>query len=240
MRSWIPSLLLLLIGTTAAAAQTGQNLPVVEMFTSQGCSSCPPADKLMETLAQRKDLVALSFSVDIWDYLGWKDTLASPKFTYRQRTYATARGDGNVYTPQAVVNGMVHVIGSDKAAIEHALKQTRRPVADDGISLSAKADGAVLKISAGTAASPDLANGTLWLVTVRPKVDVNIKSGENSGRTLTYFNVVREMTPVGMWSGAPTTVDLPAGDVLRPDETCAVLLQKGKGGPILAGTWLQR
>jgi hypothetical protein len=223
----------------AASAQTVQNLPVVEMFTSQGCSSCPPADKLMGTMAQRRDLVALSYSVDIWDYLGWKDTLATPKFSYRQRSYATARGDGNVYTPQAIINGQSHVIGSDQTAIEAALKQGRRPIADDGIKLTALSDGGIIHIGAGEAVHPDAANGTLWLVTVRPKVEVPVKNGENHGQTLTYFNVVRDMTPVGMWTGAPLSVDLPAGDILRPDEVCAVLLQKGKGGPILAATWVK-
>jgi hypothetical protein len=225
-------------GAAGVAAAQPANLPVVELFTSQGCSSCPPADKLMGTLAQRRDVLALSYPVDIWDYLGWKDTLANPKFTLRQRTYATTRGDGNVYTPQAIVNGRLHVVGSDQTAIEGALAQTRSTLAAEAVSLSATADRGVLKVEAGAATNASAAKGTVWLVTVRPRIDVDVKGGENGGHHLVYYNVVRDMTAVGMWSGKPLSIELPAGDVLKPDETCALLLQAGKGGPILAATWL--
>src|SRR5947209_969413 len=117
--------LVVLCGASAAIAQT-EPRGVVELFTSQGCSSCPPADALLAELANDPSLIAVSVPIDIWDYLGWKDTLASPRNTARQRAYAKARGDGQVYTPQAVVNGSVHVLGSDKAAIEHALFKSRK------------------------------------------------------------------------------------------------------------------
>src|ERR1700681_4440438 len=107
----------------AAHAQTRA---VVELFTSQGCSSCPPADKLIGELAGDPSLVVMSIPIDYWDYLGWKDTLASPRNTARQKAYARVRGDGQVYTPQAVVNGSIHALGSDKAAIEQAIAKTHK------------------------------------------------------------------------------------------------------------------
>src|ERR1700737_2271976 len=125
----------------AAHAQTRA---VVELFTSQGCSSCPPADKLIGELASDPSLVVMSIPIDYWDYLGWKDTLASPRNTARQKAYARARGDGQVYTPQAVVNGSVHALGSDKAAIEQAIAKTRK---NDAMSIApvtlAFADGRI-------------------------------------------------------------------------------------------------
>src|SRR6266508_3656100 len=99
---------------------------VIELFTSQGCSSCPPADRLVGELARDPSIVAMSLPVDYWDYLGWKDTLANPRHTARQRGYARVRGDREVYTPQVVVNGAFHVIGSDKAAIEHVIAKSRQ------------------------------------------------------------------------------------------------------------------
>src|SRR5215471_13889800 len=102
---------------------------VVELFTSQGCSSCPRADAVLGRLAERDDVVALSLSIDYWDYLGWKDTLASPKFTERQRAYAHTRGDGAIYTPQAVVNGLVHVNGADEGLIDRTMESTGKAVA---------------------------------------------------------------------------------------------------------------
>src|SRR5262249_38071684 len=109
---------------------------VVELFTSQGCSSCPAADALLKRLADRDDLVALSLSVDYWDYLGWRDTLASPKFAERQRAYARARGDGAIYTPQAVVNGMAHVNGSDEGQIARAIERTSKALSVVPVRLS--------------------------------------------------------------------------------------------------------
>ncbi len=117
----------LLIATCALASAEPRAL--LELFTSQGCSSCPPADKLLGDFANDPSLVALSVPIDYWDYLGWKDTLASPADTARQRAYAHMRGDRQVYTPQIVVNGGVHVLGSDRAAVERVITQTERNTA---------------------------------------------------------------------------------------------------------------
>src|SRR5437764_1019159 len=126
---------LVVVSSTAllCAAARAQTRAVVELFTSQGCSSCPPADKLLAELARDPSLVAISVPIDYWDYLGWKDTLADPRNTARQKAYARVRGDGQVYTPQAVVNGALHALGSDKGDIEHAIELSRK----NGVMLSA-------------------------------------------------------------------------------------------------------
>lgn len=208
---------------------------VVELFTSQGCSSCPPADALLEKYVRRNDVIALSMPVDYWDYLGWKDTLASPRFSARQRAYARARGDGQVYTPQVVVNGIAHVNGADERAIEKALARTRKTHARHHVSMSMRAKGDTLLIRAG-AAPEGLRNpsGTIWLALFKRAEKVAIRRGENRGRKITYFNVVRELTPVGKWSGETVTLKLPKHHLMqRGSDGCTVFLQQGKSGPIL-------
>ena len=209
---------------------------VVELFTSQGCSSCPPADKLFGKYVDRTDLLALSYNVDYWDYLGWKDTLASPDNTERQRNYAQARGDGQVYTPQAVIDGRTHAVGSNQAQIDAALAKY-----SDGLpvhlSLSSTGDAVTVNIDAAAAKSA-MPHATLWLVMYDRSVTVPIGRGENSGSTITYNNVVRKLRPIAMWKGEPMSVDLPKSEIKQADvNRCAVLLQAetkdGLPGPIL-------
>ncbi len=221
-----------------AAAQ--KPATVLELYTSQGCSSCPPADKLLSAYAKRRDIVALSFNVDYWDYLGWKDTLASPIHSKRQRTYARHRGDGEVYTPQMVVNGMAHAIGSMPDQIDRAIATTRKSSAAISVPISVRHEAGKLRVEVGKATSFRPAKeATIWLATVRRKVTVPVRHGENRGRTLTYYNVVSRLTPVGMWAGKPTVIELRDEDVLQGKaDTCAILVQMGKGGPIIAASWM--
>jgi hypothetical protein len=219
----------------ASASPSPPPKAVVELFTSQGCSSCPPADKLLGRLAERDDIIALSFSVDVWDYIGWRDTLASPKFTERQRIYAVARGDGAIYTPQAVINGIAHENGSDETGIIHAIEMTGRMIAPMLVPIRLRQEDGKLVIEAEAAAGGVATkDATLWLATIAKSVEVKIQRGENRGRTITYHNVVREMNPIGMWNGQPMTVRLPRDSFMRPGtERCAVLLQQGRAGPIV-------
>lgn len=236
--AWLAPLTLGLI--LAAPASHAQEAPttVLELYTSQGCSSCPPADRLMESYAKRRDIIALSFNVDYWDYLGWKDTLGNPAYSKRQRVYALRRGDGEVYTPQVVVNGLNHAVGSVPRQIDTAIERSNRRLAKHHVPLTVKRDGGKLVIVVGDGAVPSKP-ATIWLATVRPKVTVPVRHGENSGRTLTYYNVVRKITPVGMWAGHRTVVQLMNDDVLQvKTDTCAVLVQMGKGGPIVAARWM--
>jgi hypothetical protein len=201
----------------------------MELFTSQGCSSCPPADKLLGELAEREDVLALSLPVDYWDYLGWKDTLASHDFSERQREYSQARGDGEVYTPQAVINGSVGIVGSDRKVVEAALKRATEQGFPVPIGLSAGEDAVTVKI--GAAANAAANRGTIWLVMYDRSVTVPIERGENSGRTITYSNVVRKLRPIAMWKGEAMTIDLPRSEMNQAKVArCAVLLQSEKSG----------
>src|SRR6476660_3109047 len=172
-----------------AAPAFAEPRAVIELFTSQGCSSCPAADKLLGELSRDPSLVTMSLAVDYWDYLGWKDTMALHGHSDRQRAYAEARGDREVYTPQVVVNGVVHVLGSDKAAIEKAIAQTRRNPAVLALPLSmAVADGKVI-VNYSASQGFRSGKGLLWLVT--SKVSVEIGRVANRNNTLTYHNVMR-------------------------------------------------
>ncbi len=228
-------------GTAFAAGPTaaGNVSAVVELFTSQGCSSCPPADKLLGEYADRKDVLALSFNVDYWDYLGWKDTLASADNTERQRDYARARGDGQVYTPQVVVDGRTHVVGSNRSAIEAAI--ARAGSLSVPIALSAAGDAITATIGQAATANPP--HATLWLVMYDRSVTVPIGRGENTGRTITYNDVVRKLRPVEMWKGEAMSVDLPRSEMAQVKANrCAVLLQTetadGLPGPIVGAATL--
>lgn len=230
------------LAAAPAAAQTDAAMPMLELFTSQGCSSCPAADALLKSYAERKDMIALSLSIDRWDYLGWKDTLANPNFTKRWNKYAQVlpRGkDPPPYTPQAVINGREHVIGSHRDEIDHALESTAGALAKSWIPLKAWSEQGRIVVEAGQGADGvDRPHATLWLASVQPQVDVFVQAGENRGKHLSYYNVVRELTPVGMWSGKPLKVELPQGDLLRAGERCAVFVQDGASGPIIAAAWL--
>src|SRR3712207_4768784 len=178
----------LLIGLAGPAVAAAAPKAVVELFTSQGCSSCPPADQFLAELAGRPDILALTFPVDYWDYLGWKDTLAQPAFTVRQRAYASARNDKQVYTPQIVVNGLKPIVGSDRAKIESVIAKSAHsgglPVA---VTLSETGSAVTVEIGS----SPDGLSGEAWLLPVAKAREVAIGRGENKGRTITYANVVR-------------------------------------------------
>ena len=208
-----------------AAVATAEPRGVIELFTSQGCSSCPPADKLAGELARDPSLIVLSLPVDYWDYLGWKDTLALPGHTNRQRAYSKARGDREVYTPQVVVNGVKHVLGSDKTAIENAVAQTRNEPGALSLPVSLSIAGDQISVTV-PAAKNGAAKGEVWLCPITRNADVAIGRGENSGHTITYHNVVRRWVKLGEWVGAARTYTLPKQDVAGADAV-AVLVQSG-------------
>jgi hypothetical protein len=208
---------------------------VVELFTSQGCSACPPADALLARFADTPGVVALSFSVDYWDYLGWRDTLASPANSERQRAYARSRGDGKVYTPQVVVDGLAHVNGANEAAIEMAMRNATKELQDVKVPVSMRADGETLIVDVGAASEKsDRRAGTVWLAVAKDVETVEVKRGENRGRELSYHHPVRELSPIGMWHGDPITLRLPLKDLKTMGGDCLfALLQVENNGPIL-------
>jgi hypothetical protein len=210
---------------------------VIELFTSQGCSSCPPADALLGELAEKPDFVALSFSVDYWDYLGWHDTLASPSNSERQRNYAKARGDGRVYTPQMVVDGVAHVNGGDEAALKAAVATAEKRLAHVKVPIAMHADGDTLVVDVGAAPEgSDKRGATVWLAVAKEVEKVEIARGENRGRDLSYHHAVRELSPIGMWHGEAIKLRLPLNDLKTMGGDCLfALLQVEDYGPILGG-----
>ena len=213
------------LGLNLGGQVQAQPLTVVELFTSQGCSSCPPANANLAKLAGRPDVLALSFGVTYWDSLGWKDTFASKAYTDRQWDYAHGLRHANVATPQVVINGRADVVGNSLAEIEKTARSTPAP-AGPGLTLTAD--------SVAIAAGPKPARpAQVWLVRYDPNtVQVPIKRGENTGKTLPHRNVVRELTKLGAFDGRAMTLRLPPAR--QPNLKTAVLVQSGPGGPILA------
>ena len=202
---------------------------IVELFTSQGCSSCPPADAYIQTLIGKPGVVPLTYHVDYWDYLGWRDTLGSAEFSQRQYDYAESRGDKNVYTPQTVVNGREHFVGSQRSSVADGISNAN---AGDWVDIAMSENKTDVMIDIGASASGKEA--TLWLMAYAPSVSVEIKKGENAGSTVIYKNVVRKMVPAGMWHGQAAKLVLPRSSVIPADcKGWVALLQEGKVGPIM-------
>ncbi|WP_417524187.1 DUF1223 domain-containing protein [Marinovum sp.] len=210
-----------------AQAEAEPGAPVVvELFTSQGCSSCPPADELLHNLAGRPDVIALALHVDYWDYIGWKDRFALPGHTKRQKGYAKAAGRRMIYTPQMIINGTDHVVGNHPMDVSELISQHEarpRPVT---LSVEDEGGKAVLTLTA----SGDLpANIQVMLVDYDPQATVEITHGENAGRTISYANIVQSWQELGVWDGKQAfRVELPE------ITSAAVLVQQAGYGPMLA------
>jgi len=223
----------------ASPSANAEPRAVIELFTSQGCSSCPAADKLLSELRNDSSLITLSLPIDYWDYLGWKDTLAIPGHTARQKAYSHVRGDREVYTPQVVINGVAQALGSDRAEIEKAVAQSGHKATPLSVPVHVTvADERV------TATLPDgvgdAAAGEVWLCPLSRSVAVGIGRGENRGRTITYTNVVRRWVRLGTWSGKNEIFTVPI-DAIRSAgiDGVAVLLQSGsidKPGAVLGAS----
>jgi len=218
------------IGLAAAGPARAGERPkaVVELFTSQGCSSCPPADALLGELAEEPDVIALTLPVHYWDYLGWKDTLASPQHSERQRAYAEARGDRKVYTPQMVVNGLQHIVGNSRAKVEKAVEASRPGALSlvTDASLARRGRGVVIEIGEAAARAEP---ADVLLAWIDRMASVKIDRGENTGREIRYYNVVRRMQVVGLWSGPTLTLQVEPIE-LSPGQRLAVLVQAREGG----------
>jgi len=215
---------------------------VVELFTSQGCSSCPPADQIIGELAKDPSVIALSLPIDYWDYLGWKDTLADSRFTARQKAYSNMRGEREVYTPQVDVDGSAHVIGSDRARIESAIEETKKADAVMSVPISMTLAGKQINISvAASGKGPAAAHGEVWICSISKAVPIAIGRGENRGREITYHNVVRNLLKVGDWNGASDSWTVPLENIYREGVDAAVVyVQDGnrdKPGPMLGAAY---
>jgi hypothetical protein len=218
-------LLILLAASQAAHAADAKNPAVVELFQSQGCSSCPPANANLLAIADRPDVLALSWEVTYWDYLGWTDTFGDRSYTARQWDYAAGLRHSEVYTPQIVINGRTDIVGDNAAELQSTIARTDRGANTPALTLTTT--------EVRIAGAPT--HGDVFLVRYDPAlVDVPILRGENGGRTLPHRNVVHEFRRLGSFTGAPLTLLLPKPS--RPGLSTAILLQAGLGGPILAAT----
>ncbi|MGZ9809589.1 DUF1223 domain-containing protein [Pseudoroseicyclus sp. H15] len=207
----------------ASAAQAEDAPVVVELYTSQGCSSCPPADALLQQLAGRQDVIALALHVDYWDYIGWADSFAQPAFTQRQRRYARAAGATAVYTPQFVIGGETHVIGARAMELMDAMRAAAAETEDMGLTLTREGDHVVISAEALESPHPMV----VQLVSYRPQESVDIQRGENAGLMLTYANIVTSWTVLGEWDGVtPLRIE---AEVPGDDELVAIVQEPGPG-----------
>jgi hypothetical protein len=216
-------------GTAGAGPNAGPW--AVELFTSQGCSSCPPADANLGELARRADIVALSFHVDYWDYIGWKDPFASRDTTERQRAYARALRQRYVYTPEMVVDGFAHNPGREMAPIKALLAEAQKRTPKRATPELSRGGAGPLTVKLAAFAL-DGGTAELSLAVYDRRHGTKVKSGENSGRKLENFNVVRRFESLGSWDGSPKSWTVP-GDGFGPGQGVAVLVQRPDHGPMV-------
>lgn len=217
--------------TKVAAAQSGNLRPVlVELFTSQGCAACPPADEFLGRLSHEPGIIAISRPVTSWDRFGWRDTLARPQNTQLQEHYAV-RYHQDGYTPQAVVQGRVMLIGGREGAVHRAIDEYR---AAAGAPPRLRWENGVLLLD-GAAAQP----AEIRLLALRGRISVPIGRGENSGRTVDYVNVVIDETPLGNWRGGPLRLPIPAARLrVAGADRYAVIVQEPGAGQVITATYL--
>lgn len=230
MRSLLSALSVSITVATASAAVAGPT--VIELYTSQGCSSCPPADAMLVELADKDDVIALSLHVDYWDYLGWQDDLANPAYTERQQAFASAAGSRTVYTPQMVIGGKDHVIGSKPMQVMDRLRA--HDSAPDPVEVTLSREGNQLTIVAN--AEGIAGDAVVQIVRYWPMVERDIRRGENAGRTIAYANVVYSWQNVGIWNvSAPLEMEAD----IDGTEPVAVIIQAGTNGPVLGAAQLR-
>ena len=206
-----------------------QSPVLIELYTSQGCSSCPPADRFAGELAKRSDVVVLSLPVTYWDRLGWKDSLASPQWTKRQRRYASRMGERIVYTPQMVIDGKFHAVGSSRAKVYRLIKQRRNENKQAPI-IQVKQIGNKLLLTINPTAKPKKVL-KVWRVDFIRKKPVAIGSGENGGRTVTYYHVARHLSALSNWQGAAKQQKL---KIKSHTDGVAFFIQEENHGEVLA------
>jgi hypothetical protein len=234
----IPLFLLAVAAAAGAGAARAQDKPpvVVELFTSEGCSSCPPADAFLGELAQRPDIVPLAFHVDYWDYIGWKDPYASAANTRRQHDYAAALRLHMVYTPQMVVDGRTDVVGSERGDVEAAIGKA---AAQQKLAVAIEKDGAGYRVVIPAAdAAPAGGPATVWLAFFDSEKETRVARGENGGRTLKEYNIVREWRQIGSWDGHALSLPL-AMPATPGQDGCAIIVQSGPVGPILGAALMK-
>lgn len=229
----ILSTTLMIIGLSLPAAANAGGPVVLELFTSQGCSSCPPADALMTKLDANADVIVLGWHVEYWDYLGWKDEFGRPESRERQVGYAQRWNLRSLYTPQVVIHGETEVVGSDERKVRMYVEQFQAE--DDMVSMnvSIRGNSATVLVSAATGSLPE---AEVYLVRLNANGETSIKRGENAGRTISYVNVVEDMVRLGAWDGSnPISVTAE----LLGDQRYAIIVQAKNFGPVLGAQFLR-
>lgn len=235
----IASLLALTLPAVAAGVELRKSpQAVLELFTSQGCSSCPQADALLRQLGERPEIIALAYHVDYWDYIGWPDTFGNEENSDRQRAYAERWGSSRIFTPQMIVNGNAGVVASRRDEVHSALD-----VASLQLAIDLRASGDMLEVSIDD--RPDLEAAVIWLVTFIDRADVAIDGGENEGRRIAYTQIVTGRQALGVWEpGAELRLKLPLTEILtEPANGLVIMVQSerdGLPGPILGAASYQR
>ena len=230
--------LVLAWSTPHAKAEDANEPVVVELFTSQACSACPPADRMLGELAARDDIIALSLPVDYWDHLDWQDTLGRAEHSERQRNYARHLGLPNVYTPQMVVNGRKNVIGSRPDKVRDAIRAAHDD--DARVPVTLALEGQRFRVDIGAAPDGQSRDAVVLAVPVLSARTVEIARGENRGKTITYHNVSRKLIPLGKWRGDAKSLTLAHDEIMTGDaDSCAVILQDARSGAILGAALLE-
>ena len=220
------------VGLFNATYATAENGPaVIELYTSQGCSSCPPADAMLHDLAKRDDVIALALHVDYWDYIGWKDSFASAEYTQRQHAYARAANATTVYTPQMVIGGVDHVIGSRPMQVMDVVQAHSRQGNPVDVELTRRGSNVFVSAAAGRGG-----DYVVQLVRYTPEETVAIRRGENAGRNLTYANIVTSWDVIGRWDGR-TALALEAD--APGDSPVVIIVQQATNGPIVSAADLR-
>lgn len=218
------------------AVSTAASPPVaVELYTSQNCTSCMPADQLLDKLSRENGIVALSFPVDYWDILGWKDTLANKDNTARQKAYAGVLGRGGVYTPQIIVDGRTDAVGNRVDEVKTAVRTAKRDAVKSGhiVPVFKPVDGGIRLFIPEAARGADRHQASVWLFALRRRVSVIVGGGENKGHTLSYRNVVTAVKLAGIWKGEKLTLVVPKQFLSPPQDGLAVLVQENAYGPVI-------
>ena len=230
------TLILALTGYANAGQPQGSHPVVIELFTSQGCSDCPAADRIVTELAKRKDVLALSLPITYWDMLGWKDTFATDANTNRQRAYAKAMKQSGVYTPQMIVDGLLDVVGNQRSRVMTAIDtrtRQRRNGEQPGLSLAVESGHVEISIAAASAKIKPAA--TIWVMHTLSQGAVDVHQGENRNHRLAYANLVRDLERVGEWNGDEMKIEVPATTVGQAKQDgVAVILQNHEHGEVMA------
>ena len=229
MAAVVAALVLGALAPAVAGNGGGTDARVVELFMSQSCGACPPAEDLLGEIAHRDDVIALSWPIDYWDYTGWKDTFARPENSLRQRAYNDHLGLRYLYTPQMFINGASQVVGSDRdevlATLDTPAKSLRLP-----LTIIRRGNIITIELPDGPAAMP----ATIWLVRYNHVETVKVRKGENRGKTLTLHNVVRDSVALGEWNGKAMVLEFTLAELSKGGmEACAVLVQSDGTGPII-------